>query len=285
MIWAINNEDRIKATPKSSAKCPVCKGEVISKCGVVKSWHWAHRSNTECDSWYEPESEWHLKWKSYFNEECQEVIIENHRADIKNKGGTVIEIQNSQISPDDVCDRELFYNKMIWLLNGDSFAKKLELRDKKTHLTFVWKNFPKSFFYSDKEIYVDLEKEVKQLSEEITNLYERLSLSYNKLEELIEEDPKKYSWGGCNEYDSETYPNKYMNGSQKEKEEIMAQYKIWSEISEEIHLKGSQKEFYNERTILVIKKVYKKQPATGWGFLITKKNFIRKFGGNLNEKE
>jgi len=158
MIWAIKDHEKIKATPKEIAKCPICKTDVISKCGVVKEWHWSHKSLTDCDDWSEPESAWHLKWKSYFPKEQQEVTIENHRADIQTKDYLIIELQNSSIAADDICDREMFYEKMIWLLNGETLGKNIELRDKGSYFTFVWKHPPKSWWNNSKPIYIDLGK-------------------------------------------------------------------------------------------------------------------------------
>ena len=44
MIWANKNNERIKATPKDKANCPICNEEVIAKCGSIKIWHWSHKS-------------------------------------------------------------------------------------------------------------------------------------------------------------------------------------------------------------------------------------------------
>ena len=101
MIWACNKYPRgirTRATPLRKAYCPLCNSEVISKCGKIKIWHWGHKKNSECDSFKEPETEWHLKWKNYFPKEYQEVIIENHRADIKTKKGLIRRSKRVKIS-------------------------------------------------------------------------------------------------------------------------------------------------------------------------------------------
>lgn len=158
MLWSIKNGERILATPKDKAKCPLCKGKTISKCGSIKIWHWAHKSNKKCDPWYESETKWHLNWKNEFPKEQQEVVIENHRADIKCKDGTIIELQNSSISPDDIRDREKFYKKMVWLFNGEKFAKNLELKDKGDYFTFRWKHPHKSLWFCGKKLFIDLQE-------------------------------------------------------------------------------------------------------------------------------
>lgn len=57
MIWAIKNNERITASPNQTASCPICNQEVISKCGLIKIWHFAHKNNLECDTWSEGENE------------------------------------------------------------------------------------------------------------------------------------------------------------------------------------------------------------------------------------
>jgi len=179
MIWGNLKDSRVKATPKKKATCPICKGELVSKCGDVMQWHWAHKSKEDCDSWYEPESNWHRNWKDLFPEECQEVTVGKHRADIKFPSGFVIELQNSSISSGDICNREEFYGEnMIWILNGKTLAKGLNLRKKeliqtdkqiglngeivksigrvKQIVTFRWKSPPKSWWSAKRNIYIDL---------------------------------------------------------------------------------------------------------------------------------
>jgi len=156
MIWAIKNNEKIKATPKDKAKCPICDSEVIAKCGRIKVWHWAHKNNKDCDNWYEPESEWHLKWKDEFPKECQEFTIGKHRADIRTKNRWIIELQNSSISSEEIRDREEYYKRMIWLLNGEKIAKNIQLRKKDNYFSFRWKYPPKSWWLANKEIYIDL---------------------------------------------------------------------------------------------------------------------------------
>jgi len=155
MKWAIKNGQRILATPNNKAECPLCKKEVIAKCGLIKVWHWAHKSNKDCDNWYEPETQWHLEWKNKFPKEQQEVKVGKHRADIKIKD-MVIELQNSNLSPKEIIERENYYKNMIWLLNGRKIAKNLELRKKnKSYITFRWKHPPKSWWKAKKPIYLD----------------------------------------------------------------------------------------------------------------------------------
>lgn len=208
MIWALKENEIIKATPKNKALCPSCNSELISKCGIIKIWHWAHKSEKDCDDFSEPESEWHLNWKNKFPKEWQEVSIENHRADIQTKSRLVIELQNSPLSSEDIIKREKFYREMVWILNGNSLCRGLELRTKKysfccksnvekefsidglylgfkckscnnfTNIitdessnikTFRWKNPPKSWWLAEKKIYVDINEDNLFLIKKIFN--------------------------------------------------------------------------------------------------------------------
>jgi len=270
MIWAIKNNERIEATPKETATCPICNEEVISKCGVVKKWHWAHKNKEDCDEWYEPESEWHIYWKNEFPKEQQEVKIENHRADIKVKN-LVIELQSSSITPDSICDRETFYKNMIWLLNGETLGKGLKINDKTSYFTFSWKNPPQSWFYSDKPIYIDLNYFVNDLKDSIDDLGIKINIIFNELKNLVG-DPHKFDF-----YLLES--KSYSESQSKEKIErknILNLEKEWTKLSWEFEDLKDKKEIFEEnKTILFIKKLYKKIPCGGWGYLITKEDFLR----------
>jgi len=170
MKWAMKNNQRSKASPKDRAKCPVCKEKVIAKCGAIKTSHWAHKKNIDCDSWYEPETLWHLNWKDEFNQEQQEIIIKKgrtiHRADIKTNE-KIIELQYSSISSSDIKERENFYGDMVWLLNGLKFAKNMILRKKDNYFTFRWKYPPKSWWEATKPIFIDLDPKADYYMKEI----------------------------------------------------------------------------------------------------------------------
>lgn len=264
MKWAIKNNERITASPKDSATCPICKNIVIPKCGVVKCWHWAHKALEECDLWAEPETKWHIDWKNEFPEENQERIIENHRADIKTDKG-IIELQNGSISADDICDREKFYGNMVWLLNGKTLGKNLKINDKIDYFTFGWKNPPQSFFYADKPIYIDIKYFVDELVDSIDDLYQRLGIVYHKLEKLIKGNPHKFN------FDEMKY------STNKSDKEVLIFYEEWSKLSKEVHYLEEERKKFGDKTIFFIKKLYKKIPCGGWGYLITKNNFLRRF--------
>ena len=155
MILALNEKkERIEATPHSVAKCPLCKTPAISKCGKLKIWHWAHKDLKECDPWSEPESEWHLNWKKKFPLECREVVIGCHRADIVTKEGTIIELQKSSISVEEIWERERFYRNMIWVLPADKYTS-YDVAYVRTRGR-VWTRHHRSFDFAKKPVFIEL---------------------------------------------------------------------------------------------------------------------------------
>lgn len=98
--------------------CPTCGGAVTAKCGKIKVHHWAHESIENCDPWSEHVGEWHKSWQEIVQEEYVEVSMGTHRADIQNTKGTVIELQHSPISPDEIACREDFYGDMVWVFDA-----------------------------------------------------------------------------------------------------------------------------------------------------------------------
>lgn len=136
MLFATVNGEKAEATPTTTGTCPVCERPVFSKCGEINVWHWAHQKDEGCDSWYEPETEWHKNWKLAFGKDNCEIVISKegtrHIADIFTKEGVVIELQNSPIQKPIIRKRENFYGeRMIWVINGKPFKKKFSYQ--RTH--------------------------------------------------------------------------------------------------------------------------------------------------------
>ena len=124
MRFALIDNNRVEAQPKQQGLCPNCSQPVIAKCGDKKVWHWAHRSITSCDSWWEPETEWHRNWKNNYPAEWQEETLfdeqtgEKHIADVRTIHKLVIEFQQSSIKPQERISREKFYKNMLWVVDG-----------------------------------------------------------------------------------------------------------------------------------------------------------------------
>ena len=168
MLYAISTSgDRIRPQPGWRAKCPGCSGPVIAKCGELNASHWAHVSGVDCDRWYEPETQWHLKWKDQFKEQRREVVVGPHRADIlttvrETNAPCVIELQHSPIDVDEIRERELFYPDLYWILDGATFRDHCEI-GKKVGLdglsgvtaSFRWRWPRKSWCYRNRPLYLD----------------------------------------------------------------------------------------------------------------------------------
>jgi hypothetical protein len=124
MRYALIENKRVEAQPELIGLCPGCNQPVIAKCGKQRINHWAHRSNKNCDSWWETETDWHRSWKSNFPVEWQEVYLpdvqtgEKHIADVRSIHGLVIEFQHSHINPRERVSREKFYGNMVWVVDG-----------------------------------------------------------------------------------------------------------------------------------------------------------------------
>jgi len=132
MIYALdNNKQLITATVTGQrATDPFSKTEVISKVGEFKIPHWALKSKTDYDNWYEPMTEWHYNWQKYFESEgfilehimYNESTGEKHIADCY-KNGLVIEVQHSPIKSEEIRSREDFYGNMVWILDATTFFR------------------------------------------------------------------------------------------------------------------------------------------------------------------
>jgi hypothetical protein len=151
---------RIEATKGTEAFCPCCQGLVLAKCGVIKVHHWAHKAGIDCDSWYEPETEWHRNWKLHFEPHQVEVPIGSHRADIRTDRNLVIELQNSPISPGQIQERERFYKNMVWIVNAQDFADRFFLMKRMGGdlISFKWKQMKPSWRFARRPVFLDFGK-------------------------------------------------------------------------------------------------------------------------------
>lgn len=134
MRFAINDGQRIEATPRATGRCPGCDAELIAKCGTKKVWHWAHKGLRHCDHWWENETQWHRDWKSHFPVDWQEIAArdehgELHIADVKTPKGLAVEFQHSYLRSDEARKRTRFHQPMLWIVDG--------LRRKTDHSQFL----------------------------------------------------------------------------------------------------------------------------------------------------
>lgn len=252
MIFALKNGERIEPTPKDKALCPICNEEVIAKCGSIKVWHWSHRSLNDCDTWSEGETEWHKSWKDNFPKEQQEVVIGKHRADVKLHSGMVVELQNSPISAEEIKEREKYYAEMIWLLNGETLGKNIFISKKDNYCSFKWNWFPKSWSFSNKTIYIDLnylkEKYEKELEE-----YDNGKKHYSTIKTCSYEWEDDY--GNIREGDYPHYSTESFEDTEEYVKNLLKRY------------------FESGNQVFQIKKIYPQ--GTGWGVLLTKEEFLK----------
>jgi len=123
------NVNEVKMEPSSGLKgvCPGCGNPVVAKCGTIKVHHWAHQRRVDCDPWWEPMTQWHLNWQNKFPVDWREVIFRNdttgefHRADVHTPKGITLEFQHSAMSVGEMASRNAFYEKLIWVVNGNRF--------------------------------------------------------------------------------------------------------------------------------------------------------------------
>ena len=130
MKFALLNGNKTEAKPNLIAECLNCGKQVRSYCGEQIIHHWKHISLSECDDWYESETEWHREWKNHFDNSYQEVIKfneltnEKHIADVYNSvKNVVLEFQHSPIEIKEIEAREIFYDRMICIINLISIKK------------------------------------------------------------------------------------------------------------------------------------------------------------------
>ena len=106
MRFALVDGQRREAKPDLSGVCPACGSPMVAKCGRFRVHHWAHRGGSDCDPWWENETEGHRNGKDQFPVNWQEVVHpaengERHIADVKTDQGWVLEFQHSNIHPDE----------------------------------------------------------------------------------------------------------------------------------------------------------------------------------------
>lgn len=105
--------------------CPYCRSELVLKAGDVKIHHFAHKVKSDCIM--NGESQKHLEGKAFIynlNDTLAEFEkrVGNRIGDVV-LGNTVIEIQNSNISVDEIKDRFKDWNEsgysMMWILTDN----------------------------------------------------------------------------------------------------------------------------------------------------------------------
>jgi len=155
--------NRITATPGAEGNCPLCGADLVPKCGQINVWHWAHKITADCDPWYESETAWHFGWKQLVQPAFCEFRMPPHRADILGNAATVIELQHSSISPEEIEKRERFYDNMIWLFDGTNLNGRFQYRREAGYpgctwwtVSFEWKHCRRSIRHCTKPVHLDI---------------------------------------------------------------------------------------------------------------------------------
>lgn len=161
MLIALTENSRRSPSPGlKGAVCPCCESEVIARCGPERAWHFAHKAKSVCDSWKEPETEWHRSWEGLFPEDWREVIGhdaangEKHVADIRTVHGLTIEFQHSSLHHEERAAREAFHGNMLWMVDGTRLLKDVpRFLEARASFREVWKQgvflcaFPEDAFH------------------------------------------------------------------------------------------------------------------------------------------
>jgi hypothetical protein len=168
--YATFNGEKALPFPGGRAVCPMCGNRMIAKCGQINVHHWAHEAAGDCDPWSEGIGPWHLSWQETVAKEFVEVQIGEHRADILGNSNTIIELQHSSISPDEIEARECFYGNMLWVFDATHRFRGIKSGDR-FFFSFGRSQHIKS---CTKPVYLDFGEFIVQV-QTITDVFDKLS--------------------------------------------------------------------------------------------------------------
>lgn len=173
MRFCINSEnervDILDASKEKEYRCEYCNNICIPAQGNINEWYFKHKDLSQCDDWFDSKnsmSKWHIDWQNKFPKRFQEVILNNHRADVK-IDNLIIEFQHSSLSIEKFNQRNDFYSqfgKLIWLFDfrDKEIKKQLELNPK--YNIYLWKHASKSisfnYWIKGIEIYFQIEDDL-----------------------------------------------------------------------------------------------------------------------------
>lgn len=135
MLIALHNNQRLRAEAAGSGSigtCPWTNRPVKAHVGLIRQYWACIGGQPTFKNGYEPESEWHISWKTPIQDQFCEVVMgsnNEHRADILGSNNTVVEIQRSIIDIRDSKDRIEFYKhatgrRVIWVIDIQEFWRK-----------------------------------------------------------------------------------------------------------------------------------------------------------------
>lgn len=161
MLYAeIGSTSHAVPFPGALARCRLCGSDVIAKCGKINVWHWAHVAGSDCDSWSESLTGWHLAYQRLFPPDRCEVRIGDHRADIMSASSCVVELQHSGISVDNISAWETHYGeRMLWIFDAREAYRSDRIRLRRgsgVSFQFRWEQPRRSIGRSRRPVMLDL---------------------------------------------------------------------------------------------------------------------------------
>lgn len=237
MEWALKDGLKVKAKPEEKGNCPICNEKLIAKCGEIKIWHWSHKNNNDCDTWSEPESKWHIDWKNEFPIENQEVLINKNN---------ILHIADIKIN-----------NNIIELQNSSLSYEEIQEREQ-FYENMIW-------ILNGENLFGGLELREKWIEEKQKDLNGKESIKSNrKIITFRLRSPAKSWWFAK----KPIYVHLIGNMGRK-KESYYDGIATYS-------YKRYQQQWRGDKLFLV-KKIYNKIPCGGWGEIIDKKDFLKRY--------
>jgi competence CoiA-like predicted nuclease len=161
-------DEYCKNIHRNKITCCACDNILIAKKGKINLHHFAHKKNADCvikrDN--DCKTPWHILWQNIAKPEYLEKFMgkngKMHIADIVNEKNITIEIQHSNLSPEEIENREEFYGNMIWILDGtntitdnDMISSKYSVMFTTTNNYDIIKVSPKFWRAMNKKKYID----------------------------------------------------------------------------------------------------------------------------------
>lgn len=179
----IHIENFDKNIHSNNVVCLGCKNKIIAKKGAINTHHFAHLSSSKCEITRDSDCKtpWHILWQNIAKTEYLEKIIINdkkmHIADVFNDNNLIIEIQHSNLSVEKIQDRELFYQRMIWILDGtnkinkenNTCSAKYSNYFTTTNNYSVIKVTPKFWNFMNNKKYIDVEDGLYEIITQCSN--------------------------------------------------------------------------------------------------------------------
>lgn len=172
MRYALVDDVLTLPSPGLAGICRGCGSRLIARCGRRRVHHWAHYGERHCDSWWEPETDWHVAWKNRFPTAWQEIIAhdaetgEKHIADVYTAHGMTLEFQHSRLDPAEREARERFHTNLVWVVDATRlkndlkrFVENADLMSRLQDWLFVVRDprqcFPRDWLESSVPVFFD----------------------------------------------------------------------------------------------------------------------------------